>query len=376
MSPIRVAHHTSVHAPFDVRIFHKECQSLSRAGNIVTVFAPGDCNEVVDGVRIISVPKPKGRLSRMTGTAWRLYRAALQQPAEVYHFHDPELIPIGLLLRLRGSKVIYDVHEDMPRNVLSKDYLPQWLRKPLAWVVGRIEEFACRHFSGVVAATPAIARRLERYNPRTYTINNFARPEEFGSSNGLPWNERAQSVVYVGGVDRRNCIGEIVEALSMLPESLAATLKLLGRFDSGTLRTQVSQHAGWARVEELGLVSRAKVREVLGQVRVGLVVCAPDPDCVDSMPNKMFEYMAAGLPIIASDFPLWREIVRSEGCGLLVDPLNPRTIAEAIEYLLTHPEEAQGMGSAGREAVEERYNWGIEEKKLLALYANLAEMPD
>lgn len=371
MKAIRIAHLTSVHPAFDVRIFHKECKSLARAGNMVGIIVAGDCNELVDGVRIASVPKSKGRLSRMTRTVWRVYRAAVKQQDEVYHIHDPELIPVGLLLRLRGFKVIYDVHEDMARNLLGKDYVPQWLRKPLAWVVGRIEGLACRHFSGVVAATPAIARRFERHNPRTCTVNNFAKLEEFRSSNGYPWNERAQSVAYVGGIGRKNCIGEIVEALSMLPGSFQATLKLLGCFDSETLREEVSRHAGWARVEELGFVDRARVREVLGQVRAGLVVCAPDPDSVDSLPNKMFEYMAAGIPIIASDFPLWREIVVREGCGLLVDPLNPRTIAEAIEYVLTHPEETQTMGCAGRKAVEERYNWEVEEKKLLALYANL-----
>jgi glycosyltransferase involved in cell wall biosynthesis len=92
------------------------------------------------------------------------------------------------------------------------------------------------------------------------------------------------------------------------------------------------------------------------------------PNHIDAQPNKMFEYMSAGLPLIASDFPLWREIVEGNDCGVCVDPADPAAIAEAIDRLVENPDLARRMGENGQRAVHERYNWAIEEKKLLALY--------
>ncbi|MBD3768073.1 MAG: glycosyltransferase, partial [Gammaproteobacteria bacterium] len=103
----------------------------------------------------------------------------------------------------------------------------------------------------------------------------------------------------------------------------------------------------------------------------GLVTFLPAPNHIDAQPNKMFEYMSAGLPIITSIFPLWREIVEGNQCGLCVDPLDPQAIGEAIQYLIDNPVEAEQMGKNGRQAVEQKYNWTIEEQKLLDLYAGL-----
>src|SRR5580704_6176866 len=100
---MRVVHLTSVRGPRDMRVFYKECRSLVRAGYAVTLIAPGTEEQLVDGVSIHAVPRLKSRLFRMTLTAWRVYQKALRQAADVYHFHDPELVPLGLLLRLRGK---------------------------------------------------------------------------------------------------------------------------------------------------------------------------------------------------------------------------------------------------------------------------------
>ena len=98
----------------------------------------------------------------------------------------------------------------------------------------------------------------------------------------------------------------------------------------------------------------------------------PAPNNIEAQPNKLFEYMAAGIPVVASDFALWRAIVDDTGCGLLADPCDPNAIATAVAYLLSHDREAEAMGRRGREAVARRYNWSAEEPKLLHLYADLA----
>ena len=118
-------------------------------------------------------------------------------------------------------------------------------------------------------------------------------------------------------------------------------------------------------------MSRGGVKELLNSARAGLVLLHPRINYVDALPIKLFEYMAVGIPVIASDFPLWRTIVDGANCGILVDPMKPEQIAKAIDWLLDNPREARKMGERGRRAVLERYNWSLEEKKLIELYDKL-----
>jgi hypothetical protein len=359
---------SSVHDAFDVRIFHKECKSLARAGYGVTLIVPHGRDEVVDGVQIKAVPKTGGRISRMAKTVWQVYREAARLNARLYHFHDPELIPVGLLLRARGKKVIYDIHEDYPQAILSKYYLRHWIRRPGSWVMERFENFASRRLSALVAATPAIAERFRGMNGRTVAIQNFPLKDEMITGWDIRWRDRPLDIVYAGGITAIRGIRQMVEAMGLLPEGLATKLILAGELSPPSFRHELAGLPGWGRVEMLGLISRRAVAQLFGNVRAGLVLFLPEPNHVRSQPNKLFEYMSAGIPVIASDFPLWREIVEEAGCGLVVNPLDPQAIAGAIEHLLTHPEEAEAMGRRGREAVEKKYNWASEEKKLLALY--------
>ena len=170
---IKVCILTSVHPPFDTRIFHKEAKSLAKAGYDVTVIAQHDKDKIVDGIRIVPLSKPKNRFERMTRTIWTTYRKALKIDADIYHFHDPELIPIGLLLKLHGKRVIYDVHEDVPRQNLSKPYIPVVFRRPISAMIGALEAFSARRFDGVVTATPFINRRFLKLGANAVNVNNF-----------------------------------------------------------------------------------------------------------------------------------------------------------------------------------------------------------
>lgn len=178
-----------------------------------------------------------------------------------------------------------------------------------------------------------------------------------------PGSKQAE-VCYVGGISKIRGISEVCLAMGMLQSN--ARLNLCGCFSEAGLAHAVKAMPGWQRVNEYGYVDRTGIREVLSRSVAGLVTLHPEINYIDALPVKMFEYMSAGIPVIASDFPLWREIIESNDCGLLVDPLNPSAIAQAIDYLVTHPEEAQRMGINGRKAVNERYNWAIEEKSCLS----------
>jgi glycosyltransferase involved in cell wall biosynthesis len=367
---LKVVHMTTVHQAFDGRIFHKECRTLAQSGYEVVLVAPHERDEVVHGVGIRAIPKLGGRISRMTRSAWHVYREAISQDADIYHFHDPELIPAGLLLRARGKQVIYDVHEDLPRDIESKVYLPVCLRRPIAWVTEYIEDAAARCFTALVAATPTIGGRLSRQNSNTIVVNNFPDLEEF-TSDLWNWDERELSIAYIGGITEQRGIRELISAMELVNPNIPAKLVLAGHFSPDGLIRDLSLLPGWKNIEWLGFFGRKQVANLLARVRAGLVVLHPEPNFVSSQPTKLYEYMAAGIPVVASDFPLWREIVKVAGCGLLVDPCDPTAIAEAITYLLTHPEESQEMGRRGRAAVEKRYSWKNEQANLIRLYTGL-----
>lgn len=353
---------TSVHPPFDTRIFHKEAKSLVKTGYTVSLIAQYEKDEIVDGIRIISLPTPRNRFERMTKTVWQAYRRALKIDADIYHFHDPELIPIGLLLKRHGKRVIYDVHEDVPRQNLSKPYIPVAFRKPISGMIGALEAFSARRFDGVVTATPFINRRFLNLRANAVNVNNYPLAYELYAEENQ-WEKKENIVCYVGGIAEVRGAFEMVDAVA----KTSCRLLLAGNIDSA-IENELKYMTGWRQVEALGFVDRDGIRAAISRSMAGLVVLHSTINYIDALPVKMFEYMSAGIPVIASDFPLWREIVEGNECGICVDPLNPEEIAKAIQFIIENPAKAEQMGKKGRKAVEERYNWGMEENKLLGLY--------
>ena len=373
--PIRTCILTSAHPALDVRIFHKECKSLARAGYEVTLVAPHRESQRIDGIAIKAVTPATGRLERFFQTTAAVYRAAIAVDADVYHFHDPELMLISLLLRAQGKKVIYDIHEDLPLTVSYKPYVPKWLQRPLAKVFAIMESLATRHFSGLIAATPEIAARFSRHS-NVAVVQNYPIREEFPKEE-TGTSRPSDYVTYVGlRITKARGAEEMVRALELLAESLPIRLKLAGTIEPPTLLQQLEATPGWQSTEYLGSLGRAGVSEVIRNAIAGLVVLHPEPNYVNSHPVKLFEYMCAGIPVIASDFPVFRSIVEGAKCGLLVDPLSPKEIADAIEFLCTHPNEARAMGERGRLAVSCRYNWRHEEQSLLGVYRSVCRVPE
>ena len=365
-STIGCVHLTVVHPRHDTRIYLKEVASLLKEYESVgLIVADGMGDAKNDRVQVLDLGKPKGgRLGRAFLGSVRAFRKIRLLRPSVVHFHDPELMSLGFLLRLTGTKVIYDVHEDLPRQILSKQYIPSVARIPVASAVSVLEWLAGRLFTAIVAATPTIAKRFPQ--SRTTTVQNFPMLNELASD--VAWTEKRGEVCYIGGISAIRGIREVVAAMEI--SRSGARLNIGGRFENTALETEVKNSPGWEKVNELGFVDRSGVREVLGRSVGGLVTFLPLPNHVDAQPNKMFEYMSAGIPVIASDFPLWREIIEGADCGLCVDPAVPAEIAAAIDRLVEEPELAQRMGENGRKAVLEKYNWPVEEKKLLDLYAS------
>jgi glycosyltransferase involved in cell wall biosynthesis len=362
----KVCHLTSVHPPFDSRIFHKECKTLAAAGYDVAIMWAHSGDETAEGVKIRAVPKYKTRRARFLRTVWDVYRQAVREDADIYHFHDYELIPAALLLKMKGKKVIYDSHEDFPRQNLTREWLAPSLRCPVSFLAEIFENLSVRAFDAVIGATPHIAERFRGLGCDTVVINNYP----FLHAQPTPAMEQQQqlrAVCYAGAVSRQKGIVEIVAAIGQTD----VMLTVAGKIEGKGLFEQLQSMPGWKQVNYLGYIPKKEVDALLPKCLAGLSTFHPAPNYLESQPIKMYEYMAAGIPIIVSDFPYWRNIIEKHRCGLCVDPLNAKEIAEAIQWLADHPAEAREMGANGRLAVERDYNWQTEEKKLLALYERL-----
>lgn len=364
----KICHLSSVHKPNDTRIFLKECKSLANAGYDVHLVVQHDKDEVIDGVNIWGIDKPKNRIERMTKTVNEVYKRALEVDAKIYHFHDPELIPIGLRLKRKGKKVIYDVHEDVPEDIYSKEWIPAIFHKPISWLIEQIEKHAAKRYDYIVTATPLIRDRFSTINNKAIDVNNYPILSELYIPKGK-WSVKEKLVCYIGGVTKVRGINEMVDAIGMTDYSLL----LAGSFVSSDERNVVVEKEGWSKIIELGYVNRTEVKEILARSMAGLVASHPITNYIDALPTKMFEYMSAGIPVIVSNFPLLISIIENSRCGICVDPLNPVEIANAIKKIIEDPNEAKQMGENGRRAIEEKYNWEMEEGKILKLYEELSE---
>lgn len=365
---VHAIHVTSVHSRTDTRIFLKECRSLAGAGFRTTLLvADGREAEVRDGVSILSVRKEANRLLRILRTPIALYRRLRRLDGDVLHFHDPELLFIAILLKLRKYRVVFDFHEDVGLQILSKAYLAKPVRAFVSRAYSMVERFGVRRFDLVIAATPDIREKLLRFNKNAIAVNNYpleGELEPVGEKTG-----RDSILAYVGGITAIRGIRQMVEALGHCASEV--TLCLAGRFSPPSLQAEVSALPGWKKVREMGFLGRDEVRDLLSRARLGLVVFLPEPNHLRSQPNKMFEYMSAGVPIVASNFPAWKRIIEGRACGLCVDPENPREIAGAIDWILGNPLEAERMGMRGAAAVKEEFNWSKESGKLIAGYRSM-----
>ncbi len=366
---MKLVHLTTVHRPTDGRIT-KECQALAEAGHDVTLIAPRIASATSTTFRIALHPPAKTRLGRMAVGSARATLQVWKLKPRVCHFHDPELIPYGVILSLLGIKVIYDVHEDYSQAFRRKHWLPKRSRLVISRLVGLVEQFAARFFSGIVAATPTIAERFSSRN--AVVVQNYPKTVP-GSRDSVrpPVTRGTRYVVYVGGLSELRGATEMVDAIALVSRVHDCKLVLAGEFASSQLETHLRSRPGWRQTEFLGWITPTQRDEILRKAAVGLVILKPHQSYVESHPTKLFEYMMAGVPVVCSDFPSIRSVVQSTGCGLLINPDDVMSISLAIGHILDHPEEASLMGSRGQEAVHNTYNWSTQEARLLKLYESL-----
>lgn len=373
---MRVTHISIIHRPFDTRIFHKECRAMVQDGYEVHLVVGGSPAAQIDGVHLHAVagdpsrPPLRRQWKRQLRATWWAFRL---RPS-IFHLHDPHLIPLGVLLKLTGARVVYDVHEDYPAHGLTKlvghplrGRLKAAMWSALEWLAGvMLDRFVC--------ASPDLARKFPA--ARTTVVSNLPLREAFPPAESdrapEPYAQRPNTVVYTGNITPVRGFWELVRAVELLPDELECRLRLIGYFHPARLVDAVRARDAWRSIDAMPWLPHPVLLRELLRVRVGLVLLHPLPNHGDPMRNnKLFEYMAAGLPVIVSDIPNWRAMVRDVGCGLVVDPRDPAAIAAAIQHLLEHPGDAEAMGRRGQAAVQARFNWDGDAARLLALYRGL-----
>ena len=366
---------TSVHPVFDTRIFYKEAKTLANAGYDVTLIAQHDKNETVDRIKIIALQKPKNRIERFLKLDYLTYKKALQQKADIYHFHDPELLPWALKLKKKTkAKIIYDIHENIPGQIMNKEWIPRILRKLFSFIYKKIEKKIIPNFDHIILAEDSYKEYYSRDLNKT-VIKNYPIISEKGVKKTQNKEFGTPKLVYVGGISKNRGIFEILESVIILKKNLPETkLIIAGKIPlelESKIKKIIKINSLKDNIELLGRINYTKIQHIFFESNIGLCILRPIPNYISSLPTKLLEYMTAGLPVIVSDFPINSKLINKEGCGLTVDPKKPEEIAKAIEYLIEHPNEAKKMGENGRKAVLEKYNWDIEAKKLLEVYKNL-----
>jgi len=360
---IIICHITTVHSAYDDRIFYKEILSLKEQGYEMHWVVPHGQNEIIQGVHIHALPEYKNRLKRLLAGNLRAFCMARRTHSSVCHFHDPELMYCGTLLWLCGRKVIYDVHEDLPKQVLYKEWIKsKSIKSIFSFLIQWFEAFSCLFFKGIIAATEDIAVKFPKR--KTVVIRNYPVLGLINNSAISGERNKEFTMVYAGGLTRIRGIFEMIEAIGL--QNGKCKLILMGEFDDNDYRAKCEKSSGWNYTNYVGKVKPDEVFQYIAKADAGFAMLYPVKNYLTSLPVKAFEYMAMGKPMIMSDFVYWKTLF--DGCALFADPLKPESINNAITQMKDERENALNMGKEGLKKVLSEMSWEKEKETLLLLY--------
>jgi glycosyltransferase involved in cell wall biosynthesis len=366
MKKFKVCHITSVHRALDIRIFNKEAVSLAEAGIETYIVGKHHSDETVNGVKIIALSEPENRFYRFTKTIMELYAKAIKINADIYHFHDPELISLAAFFKLKGKKVIYDVHENIPNDIFAKKWIkPDFLKFYLSYCLKGLEKYAEKICDGIVTVTPEIAERFD--TKKTILLRNFPSIKAIDSANSPVRNTTKFTFIYAGGLTEIRGIREIIKAVGLLKHE--CELILVGNWQDISFKEECYQLNGFEKVVDYGFVSPDKVYSLMKHSDCGLGLLYPTKGYLNSYPVKAFEYMACSLPMIISDFPLWKEMFSN--CSLFNNPNDVEGIAASMDSLIINKELHATLSKSARASVLEKFSWESESNKIIDFYTQI-----
>lgn len=369
---IVVCHLTSVHKSKDVRIFSKECVTLAQNGYAVTIVGIGPTIEQM-GIRLLSFPYMT-RLKRVLFSARKMKDIALRVDAEIYHLHDPELLPLIGILKKKGKRVIFDSHENVPQQILYKEYLPKFSRRILSYLYKKFERRMVLRADGIVIVTPSQRKNFENVIQKVHLITNFPTCDcAQGTSNDFDEEKKQPQICFAGGVTRQWSHQLIIESISHIPN---IKYVFAGPKNNTYLEEFIQDPRYEERVKYLGIISREEVEDLYSESICGIALLSYNTQVgkEGTLGNtKLFEYMKYGLPIICSDLSIWKDIVTKYECGIVVNPDDMNEVIEAIKFIAENQEKAKKMGKNGKEAFLKEYNWESQIPQLLHLYEGIAK---
>lgn len=364
---MKICHLTSVHKSDDVRIFHKECCSLAKKGYDVFLVAMGD-SRVEKGVTVHGVGNaPVSRIKRALFFSKLVYKEGLKINADVYHLHDPELLRYVKKLKRHGKKVIFDSHENTLHQVEEKDWIPSIIRPLFGKIYKRIASRIMSRCSALISVSPEIVNELKSINPNTVMVTNypvFKAPEIIAKDPGQT------KICFTGGISKQWNHDKICQSI----KNLNNTFYHIYGSASDSVIAEMNQISG-NKVVFHGKVSSDLARKGQQESNIGMAILSPSNNTngmIGTLGNtKLFEYMGSGIPVICTDFVLWKEIIEGNKCGICVSPDSVDSIRRAIEYLSANQSVCEDMGRRGIETVKMHYCWESQEKVLIELYMSI-----
>lgn len=363
----KIVHITTIHKRYDSRIFHKECLSLVNSGfEVYLIVADGKGNEIVSGIKIIDLGLEKNRIMKFLFSTRKAMHVGKMINADIYHFHDPDLLYVGKRLKKSNNQVFFDSHEDFPALMLQRDYIPKLLARPLYYFAKSFEMYYTRRISGIVTVTDKIAKKFKSYGVkridiiRNYPIISLTQEPDFEKEIETP------IACYVGGLTPIRGVKEMI--LSCAKANVK--LLLVGPFDCDKYLQEMKNIPEWNNVDYIGYIPHDELYEkVYSKSSLGLVLLQSAPNHTYSIPIKQLEYMEAGLPTVSSSaIKFCEEIVNETSCGIIVNPLDIDETTKAIQTIISDKELAKSMAIKGYNAVKEKYNWSSQEELLVEFY--------
>lgn len=362
----RIAMVTTAHPHDDVRIYHKEAKTLLDAGWRVEIINPHFGGSDENGIRFSRVALPSGRFGRMLGARRAAMDALLQSRADICVLHDPELLPLLSDLRRTAIITVYDAHEDLPAQLRAKLWIPTPLRGAASLWGRRLLERYLPMAGGVLTATDGIARTLEGLNGRIHVVQNRPTSSDFALFDAarVTMTPAPNAVCYAGALTKQRGLYRMIRCC----HAAGAVLLLAGRFESDAARQKAESMPEYTCVQYLGMLNRQGVAEAYAKCRAGLLLLCDTPAYRESEPIKLFEYLCAGLPVIASDFSHWRTAAPCPGVTFVdFDEGGDDAVIAAIRQTLTQPQ------TVDIPAARQRFGFDADAARLLRFFDELEQ---
>lgn len=365
----RICHLTSAHPSNDIRVFRKECTSLAKAGYEVYLVAQGD-SRVENDVQVVGQGPMPGRLKRILSFTKTVYQAGLDLDCDLYHIHDPELLPFALKLKKQGKAVIFDSHEMTGEQIKNKTYLNPLVRNVISGLYRSYEKHVMKKLDAVIFPCTYKGRHpFENDCKLVETVDNLPMLDDLYYKYDPDAVKDERSACYVGSLSENRGVTNFIKAAY----KIGAKANIGGPFDTEQYEKELTALPEYSCVNYEGILDRQGIVEILQRSVVGManLLNVGQYNKYDNLATKVYEYMSLAMPVILTESPYNREVMDEYKFGVCVDPDNVDEIAQTLEYIFDNPEEAERMGKNGRDAVINVFNWNTEEKKLLDLYKHI-----